>query len=314
MQDKTAIETLFNQHVISGISYVDTLIVRLPRLLRSDQLRAIRARCGSFCYEKSDKPIWMKHKKWRLYQAKIYLHQPTVEVIHSIDRWFKTIPPTIVGLHIAFDLITASPAAAHQINACITQHLYKPWHRLNHKISHYSGHNATTTYFRERNSPTVLVIYSDKKSKILDTPCCHFEIRLSSRNAVPTSGIKNLRNIIALDPKLLLNRWFRMCVLDKEKLGKISSGRHANSKSRISVLWYNQSRNYDIWSTNTKIRIARYRYLNSDYGDYQPQLTSDVLALSTMGVKGVKTCLITINTNRFLPDALSWPQKGIDDG
>lgn len=172
-------------------SYIDSVELQQNRFFRSSFVKPIQAECGSTYGPTPYRTFG------NCMLLSLWLHQPRrAAVAYVRDHGLST---SIVRVHVANDLITASKADAQSLQTFLVRHLF-PFGRPTESIT-WKG---STTYFGYTTAfgPGVSVcIYADRQNKVgpEGSPCCHIEWRFSGARALQAACLRSPSDLLALN-------------------------------------------------------------------------------------------------------------------
>lgn len=185
--------------VISNKSFIDTVCLILPERMPKASFQELRR---SLCLEQRSRRRRYVLKKvptangYWIY--KMFIHQPTENVIKLLESAEKGIRARVLEVHIALDLATKSFNDATLLQDFIEERLIigswvrKPIERV-----------FRTAYFNaDTRAGSEVVLYSDRKSKLeLDdvVPCLHIEWRVIGKRTLEKFGFDDCLNLLTLD-------------------------------------------------------------------------------------------------------------------
>lgn len=180
-------------------SYVDTVGVRMPRLLEKPQFRDLRM---ALVQELRPHKRRMVLERIRLpppsdgFHLVLWIHQPTVNAIEILKRDCRC---HLYSVHVALDLFTPSAEHAGEVQRYLERRLQKngrpatPLRRVQETV--YIGESACPAPRRG----TKLAMYSDKPSKITGGPCTHVEFRTTGATWLEAKELGSLDAVMELD-------------------------------------------------------------------------------------------------------------------
>jgi hypothetical protein len=285
--------------ITARISYVDTLQIWTAAPLSPEQLRALRAQCGSvrvFSETLRNRPDLKR--RYLIQQpsagALAFLRQEA-SYVHLINR-----------VDAALDLIVADASAAHQLDTFFLRHKVQRWHGQR-RMRAYEG---TTYISRDRWTARNLVQYSDMPSKITGSPCCHLELRLMGAEACRRAGIEFLEDLLDLDHRKLWSKELCLRTMDLRKLERHIdevAGRVLLRQPEVAPRWQTE-----MGGNITKREAVRRRLkailANTVSIEGGPEIEPETLHLAPAQrwVEArpgyARRCLIPIPSVQFLPD------------
>jgi hypothetical protein len=118
-------------------------------------------------------------------------------------------------VEIALDLTVEKADDARVLHALIDAHFVQPWHGKQ-EVEHTWG----TTYTGKKKPGHRFVAYSDRRSKIRDAPCLHFEGRYQGAAALGAIGIGHPRDLLSFDHTAFWRKNLRLFAVDRTRLGR----------------------------------------------------------------------------------------------
>jgi hypothetical protein len=182
--------------------YVDTISVFVPwrKVPPPSIIRALKAVNSGEVFPK--KCVNQQgHWGWKL-----TVQAPTESALLMLDDYQRRYKGKIINLHIAIDLF------ADDLSACenwLHDHVVLKYRKPGPMAE---GENTISwVYHVGRRPPTRnITLYSDKPSKLNNRPCNHLEIRLWRCRTIKGLGLYRVRDVMRLDPAVLVPRLIRL--------------------------------------------------------------------------------------------------------
>lgn len=200
--------------------YIDSIAVWLPDRLSEQQFEVLQAECGGIPFHIISRPSQFR----RRYKLRLKLSRPTPKALDLLGR--------IEGAHLnyvefALDLTFHTDDACDEARAVIDMCIIKRHHQ-NQKIRYVNG----TRYSGPRTAPNVLVIYSDRPSKVTGESCVHIEWRISRSRELRKLNIESACDLIDFDFRAFWKKRLVLGVPDIERLGRYQNNWQNRSKRR----------------------------------------------------------------------------------
>ncbi len=280
------------------IPYIDRVHVwfnkNIPKLnlnLLNKTAGSIKIRKGVMTYQDKN-GTW--YKNWSG-TYKLEILQPTRKTFKYLEE-INTQPDNhfVNYIEFALDFITKTKEDAVEVQNFFDNCWLKRWHgkqkTLNTRGTSYSGQRATTNF----------VTYSNRLSKVNKLPCCHLEVRLSTKAACKNAGYGAFNDFLDCNfnsfwEKYLVLRevrdetWIKKVF--ESKYGRAIQGR-LNNKNRYPNL--EAFDDYIDYYMNYFIRLVK-----NDYPE--GKITSQKVQDKWKPINN--RCLKKIPNNQFLPKA-----------
>ena len=137
------------------------------------------------------------------------VNQPVAEALHVLDQIMTWPRVSLHRFDMAVDFLTGKPRQADAVRQHLLRHFVMRWNKSPYMPDVLGETTYWCRYKNLRKRPTRnALVYADKKSKLRDQPCCHFEMRFSSAAAVARQGIELPSDLIRLDVPGIIRRNF----------------------------------------------------------------------------------------------------------
>jgi hypothetical protein len=191
--------------VMACVSYVDTVCIRLPKLMEKREFRQLRL--AMFCAQGTRKRRIVLTKRyypkdlggWFFVMS---IHQPTQAAIELLVREGRR----LVEVHVALDLLARTWADAWNIQDYLEHRIQRTA-----RPTEYSTRHETTVYvgrLKSRIGPEI-ALYSDYRSKTGHSPCCHTELRVIGAGALRAAGL-SAADLLTLDHRKFWDSHLRL--------------------------------------------------------------------------------------------------------
>lgn len=220
----TVRKALAPSHLLLGaVSYVDTVRIWLPRFLRREELSRL--------FKASPHSIYRPHPlKWQPYfKCCLILQYPFLQFLERED-WAQE-AKCVTRLDIALDLLTENQESACKVQQFLNVHQIKRW-----RGKQRQGQYGDTTYSSASpNVTTQLTRYADKPSKVSESPCCHVEWRINTREGVRSAGVNTLRDIHVINHSAFWRRRLQLAQVNMDALGNTLVSHSYWSPGRVAA-------------------------------------------------------------------------------
>lgn len=181
----------------ANVAFIDKVQLWFPDEPSETDLKKLRSCCAGWVDVDHE---WMKgHSNWR---CRLQLNQPEPDAFKLLERIADHC--LINGLEIALDLTLGDREEVCDLRQFIDAVLVKP--KPGKQGTDDAGRRwpldyRGTLYFDRPGSPTNLVVYSDRPSKMSDQPCVHIEYRVKGKGAVKRFGVSRPGDLASLNLK-----------------------------------------------------------------------------------------------------------------
>ncbi len=205
-------------------AYLDVVRVWLLRPLTTAEFTWLRPHGGGAKLRVHNRPARFN----RRYCQRLTLFQPTTDALQSL----ATRDHHLTYAEISLDWIFSCKPHKNEAVDCLWQHLVKNNHRDQGVI--FVGNEGTQSrYSGPRNAPNVIVVYSDKPSRVTgQNHCVHLDWRVAGGAALRRNGIHSLRDLLDFNFREFWERRLRICSLDLRSLGRMHCNRNNSVKRR----------------------------------------------------------------------------------
>lgn len=199
----------FDARIVDCVAYFDRVTVWLKNPLYDEELEDARLQSGA-TIECSD-VLMFQHLEYR---QRLVIYQPTRDQLLTLQR-FMACDALVNNVEIACDVITNSRADALQLQAEFDSVSVKTYQRRSKvRVRGTKDQDdicfSATCYSDRRHASTNLVTYADRKSKVIDAPCFHCELRISGEEAVRSAGINCFNDLLTIDLVAALSKRVRL--------------------------------------------------------------------------------------------------------
>jgi hypothetical protein len=195
---------------IQPVSYVDSIVLHLPRLMGSEVFEELGTTLENPRKQIVHKQIARPNGSFFL---KMSIHQPNLATLNFLNDTRKSY--RIMQVHIALDLVTATASGAIGLHRYMQTRLIKSgrpaklsyWH-----VDYGFAQEPSSIYLGGRVRRGVeLILYSDRKSKAIKvSPCLHIEWRLMGAEHLRKMSLSSAQQIINLDHRDFWNERLRL--------------------------------------------------------------------------------------------------------
>lgn len=273
------------------ISYYDKLIAWTAHEFSAEEYKELHDQClggaiicsqGQWVIGSDHQPYAVLHPHSR-YKRRVELYRPTRKALKLLKRLAPD--ARITYLEISLDWLFLSyedhDAADKAVRFCIV----KKYHR--NALRNYMG----TRYSDPRHSPSVLVIYSDKKCRLGSNQfCVHIEWRMSGYRALERKKLARIEDLLSLDHHQFWDRHLVLRKIDIERLGRANNNfadGERRRKPRIKLIGaLRRPLNMDRYAGRVILRIF--------------ECTQGVIDECSKKFD-VRPCLMPIDTSNLLP-------------
>jgi transposase-like protein len=192
--------------VLGRASYIDTVAVRLPRLLEKKDFRKLRltmfgaqgTRKRRIVLKKTFLPPEVGGWYWTM-----YVHQPTQAALGILEEAHLQ----LTRVDIALDMFVGSADDAAEARDYVLHRIQRTARpvELSRIVEGQTAYVGQTT-----RRTAVLVIYADNRSKVNGQRCVHIELRLFHAHARRGLGLASIRAVMDLDHRVFWNQALRL--------------------------------------------------------------------------------------------------------
>lgn len=180
-----------------SVSYLDTIVLTMPRLMPREAFRALRASLATELRPRGGRFVLKLHRYGNTgFFFNLHIHQPTTESLRVLSRLGAC--GRITQAHVALDLVVADAGRAEKLRRhlearlCVSDRPRLPSIEV----------RETTTYFnRHHRAGIEVAIYADRLSKLALEPCCHLEWRIKGAAKLRQYRLGRPEDIAKLDPR-----------------------------------------------------------------------------------------------------------------
>lgn len=290
------------------VAYIDKVGLRLPVRPAADFITKLREACGVTYEETTARPGKKKSKRARKPRDMqrwwwVNIVQPTPAVLELlVAMWGQYKPsPTLSALEIALDLPTATEDDAEVLGAWVNHRIMQP-HRRERGVNIVGGTRYTNAMrwgqvsvddegnlVRGGRGSKGIVTYSDRSSKITNTPCAHLEYRFAAAQYMKNAGFSHPADLLQLDAAAWWREKGRLVLRELDY-------RHLRKQVRRLISGMPDRR-------KRKQALRRMLIANSNGEEIQDVITSQGIHDTLRGAKGYRLnqLLPKINVEPLLP-------------
>lgn len=187
-------------HVQATRSYIDSIFIRLPKLMEKESFLDLRRALMS---ERRVSGVRYVFKKvcvpdTTYFHLKLAIHQPSRKAMAVISEYLAACRATarIIEVHVALDFLVDSYRSAEEAMGCFLE-LFLPTSRPTRPLEWVK--DSTAYHNKGVDRGIGYAIYCDRPSKVTKTPCLHVECRVKGGQQLGKSQVRFLDQLLELD-------------------------------------------------------------------------------------------------------------------
>jgi hypothetical protein len=215
--------TELSSQVQATRSYIDSIFIRLPKLMEKKSFLELRRALVS---ERRVSRVRYVFKKVRVpdttyFHLKLAVHQPSRKATEIISEYLVACRAAarVLEVHVALDFLVGSYSGAEEAMRSFLE-LFLPTSRPSRPLEWVA--DSTAYYNKGVNRGTGYAIYCDRPSKVTKTPCLHVECRVKGGQQLERSQVRFLDQLLILDHRDFWAKRLQLCApptperIDKE--------------------------------------------------------------------------------------------------